>query len=363
MKKYLLLLLFCANAFIGQAQYTEMPNFEKKKPWTTDIKFIGIGTDEKETEVTFAIGGGYSFTEQTYLVFVNPANGKIEKVCMRNWRRETGQYAMKFAQYGYDCFTLIFPPLPTGVNKIDLIAAKPQVYGISIRPVVHTKRPETKRLAQTESEIKELVTKSTLDITGWYESLENNNSYAVVQHEGSVYVLIGDNDNKTAQWKLGEVRGALRSTSVSNVYKATWLLNDKINEVSAVITFDSKSMTLTTKHPLTDEDITIIFIKMDANNNSNINDVSQKEARTGTGYAISDGHIVTNNHVVDGAKIISIKGVKGDMITGYTAEVVAADKTNDIAILRIQTQISKDLAQSHTQFSRGWPMLEKIYLY
>ena len=35
------------------------------------------------------------------------------------------------------------------------------------------------------------------------------------------------------------------------------------------------------------------------------------------------------------AKTISVKGLKGDMNTGYTAEVVATDKVNDIAILRI----------------------------
>ena len=56
---------------------------------------------------------------------------------------------------------------------------------------------------------------------------------------------------------------------------------------------------------------------------------------TGTGFAIGNGYIVTNNHVVGEAKTISIKGVKGNMNTGYTAEVVATDKVNDLAIIRI----------------------------
>lgn len=56
---------------------------------------------------------------------------------------------------------------------------------------------------------------------------------------------------------------------------------------------------------------------------------------TGTGFAIGNSYIVTNNHVAEDAKTISVKGVKGDMNTGYTAEVVATDKINDIAILRI----------------------------
>ncbi len=65
---------------------------------------------------------------------------------------------------------------------------------------------------------------------------------------------------------------------------------------------------------------------------------SHPKSWTGTGYAIGNGFIVTNNHVAEGAKSISIKGIKGDMNTGYTAEVVATDKTNDIAILKITDQ-------------------------
>lgn len=56
---------------------------------------------------------------------------------------------------------------------------------------------------------------------------------------------------------------------------------------------------------------------------------------TGTGFALGNGYIVTNNHVADKAKNITVKGVKGDMNAGYIAEVVATDKVNDIAILRI----------------------------
>ena len=64
-------------------------------------------------------------------------------------------------------------------------------------------------------------------------------------------------------------------------------------------------------------------------------DNSQPSEWTGTGFAIGNGYIITNNHVAGEAKTISVKGVKGDMNTGYAAEVVATDKVNDIAILRI----------------------------
>ena len=61
-----------------------------------------------------------------------------------------------------------------------------------------------------------------------------------------------------------------------------------------------------------------------------------KRVAAGSGVIISaDGYIVTNNHVASEAKTINIKGIKGDMNTGYVAEVVATDKVNDIAILKI----------------------------
>jgi S1-C subfamily serine protease len=56
---------------------------------------------------------------------------------------------------------------------------------------------------------------------------------------------------------------------------------------------------------------------------------------SGTGWAIGSNYVVTNNHVTDGARTIKIRGVGGDGNTTYTAKVVATDKVNDLAILKI----------------------------
>ena len=330
-KYYLLLLLFCATTFLCNAQYTEMPNYEKKKPWTTDIKFIGIGTSEKETEVTFAISGGYNFTAQTYLEFVNPANGQTEKVYMKDWHRETGPYAMKFAQYGYASFTYVFPPLPNGVNKINLIADKPKVYGISIRPVVikEQNKRENRRIASTETEIIELIKESNTPVAGIYENTVGAGRFAIVKEMGvdNLYMIYVGSEKNDTGWKFGERTAVLRPTTVNGLYKASFYENDS-PVIDGTIAFDAASMTIV----IVEED-PIIYIRMGDANTETVN--NQTEQWSGTGYAIGNGYIVTNNHVADGAKTISIKGVKGDMNTGYTAEVVATDKVNDIAILRI----------------------------
>jgi S1-C subfamily serine protease len=55
---------------------------------------------------------------------------------------------------------------------------------------------------------------------------------------------------------------------------------------------------------------------------------------TGSGFVIdAEGHILTNNHVVEGADKIEVK--LGESDTNYTAEVVGADPASDLALLKV----------------------------
>ncbi len=56
---------------------------------------------------------------------------------------------------------------------------------------------------------------------------------------------------------------------------------------------------------------------------------------SGSGFALKNGYLVTNYHVIDGAKSIKINGVNGNFNTSYNAVVVGSDKINDIALLKI----------------------------
>jgi S1-C subfamily serine protease len=60
----------------------------------------------------------------------------------------------------------------------------------------------------------------------------------------------------------------------------------------------------------------------------------QQEQAAGTGIVVtSNGEVLTNNHVIDGATSISVTDV-GDHKT-YTASVVGYDRTGDIAVLQL----------------------------
>lgn len=56
----------------------------------------------------------------------------------------------------------------------------------------------------------------------------------------------------------------------------------------------------------------------------------------GSGFIISpDGYIVTNNHVVENAEIITVQLLEG---TEYSAELVERDPTSDIALIKINAE-------------------------
>lgn len=75
-------------------------------------------------------------------------------------------------------------------------------------------------------------------------------------------------------------------------------------------------------------------------------DYVKSQPSSGTGFAItSNGIIVTNSHVVEGAKKIGIRGVSGDFNRTYSAKVLVQDKNNDLALLKIDDYSFTSLGQ------------------
>jgi len=112
-------------------------------------------------------------------------------------------------------------------------------------------------------------------------------------------------------------------------------------------------------------------IKMEEDINSPVGklpDALAKNVGQGTGFLLDDkGHVMTNFHVVDGAKKISVKGVNGDYSTTLEATVISSDKANDLALLKINSTLvkfntppyplisSKEVTQGEKIFALGYP--------
>ena len=75
------------------------------------------------------------------------------------------------------------------------------------------------------------------------------------------------------------------------------------------------------------------------NSNTNFSEVEVKA--TGTGVVFSkEGYIITNHHVVDGAKQIIVDIYVGGVLKSLNAELVVTDKENDIAVIKITESFS-----------------------
>lgn len=74
-------------------------------------------------------------------------------------------------------------------------------------------------------------------------------------------------------------------------------------------------------------------------------EVSSPSSWSGTGFAIAQGYIVTNYHVIEDAAKIKVYGVKGNFSAGLSVQIVGADKNNDLALLKIQNPNLSDLGK------------------
>lgn len=69
----------------------------------------------------------------------------------------------------------------------------------------------------------------------------------------------------------------------------------------------------------------------------------QTTASSGSGVILSeDGYIVTNNHVIDGASIITVKTIAGQSLD---AQIVGKDAKTDIAVLKVSSDKKLPVAQ------------------
>lgn len=137
--------------------------------------------------------------------------------------------------------------------------------------------------------------------------------------------------NVSNDWKEGEYKAWLEPTATPNIFKAQWLMADK-DFSSAYVTFNNGAMLISISG--SNRTGTLIKIFPTATDGISIAGAQPSEW-TGTGFALKDNYIVTNYHVVDGAKSISILGVNGSFNKSYSADVIASDKNNDLAILKV----------------------------
>ena len=145
--------------------------------------------------------------------------------------------------------------------------------------------------------------------------------------DGTYYLLYHESKIGAKGWNDGYVKAVLRATNTSGVFRATWF-GRYFQKMDYKVVFENGMLTT-----IDDENNKELYFKMfPIDNDGSENGYGEW---SGTGFAIKNGYVVTNYHVVEGAKSIKVYGVKGQMNIGLFANVVSTDKTNDLAILKI----------------------------
>lgn len=190
--------------------------------------------------------------------------------------------------------------------------------------------PRTEGTSWSEYTVKQNADNNNDGICGIYEGAnERGYKLGCVKQNGEYRLIYLGSKERMSWWQIGDTKAILRSSATGGFFKADWYMADKTSNSDCYIIFDGGSM-----KTIMDKDETF-FLKMYPTSSKKGNIVSEKEEWSGTGFALNDGYIVTNYHVIENAKSISIQGIKGDFSEKYKATIIATDKYNDLALLRI----------------------------
>jgi S1-C subfamily serine protease len=135
------------------------------------------------------------------------------------------------------------------------------------------------------------------------------------------------------RWNAGDIKAYLTQTATPGIFKTKYYMGNKSISEDLYITFETGLM----KVIWTDGRSQELYLKLFPTSTDNIvQSGSSSKLSSGTGFGISsNGIIVTNFHVIDGAKTIKVRGVNSDFNKTFKAKVLVSDKNNDLALIQI----------------------------
>lgn len=221
-------------------------------------------------------------------------------------------------------------------------------FGQALRDMYHYKKNKfdsdytiklvSEQTCWTGDKLKSYIQANGCDkIEGIYEksgSSEAKYKVAVRKISGIYYLIYLSGAPNTGNWKEGEVKAILEPTATSLLYKARWILANKLENNDFYLTFEQGIFNL-----LSDDNEKNIYVKLFPSSNDNFGNASSEVASSGNSYAISsNGYIVTNHHVTNGANTIKVRGINGDFSKTYSAKIIVEDKNNDLSVIKIEDQ-------------------------
>ncbi|MBQ4461608.1 MAG: trypsin-like peptidase domain-containing protein [Bacteroidaceae bacterium] len=323
------------------AQITIKPNVESQKTKFVDIALVATSKHVTIVDIDLlklfqrGLAVWVSLNSETTLSYQDPKTGEIislKPIAVQRYFKCSGKFVSAnfdtryiLTDFGEAPVTpvlrLIFPEIENGVNNISIkeSGGRKAWYWNHIK----IRRVE-KRFDYTPEEIENKISNTKNVYAGKYERLDNSFQLAFFQDNGVYYLVIND-DNHLGR-SLGETLMVLRETAYPNVYFGESWDTGVCDKVS--VTFEDGVMSVKDEHNVRQ------YIKMKGTDSKKI-EPEKGSGWSGSGFALKDGYVVTNYHVVNDAKSIEIYGVNGSFGKGYKASVVGVDKISDLALLKI----------------------------
>lgn len=148
--------------------------------------------------------------------------------------------------------------------------------------------------------------------------------------DGKFYLVYLSGKGNPKSWSVGDIKAILEPTATPSIFKGKWYGRWK-QVMNYTFIFKDGLLTVYDEDKKPEQ-----YIKLYPALASDLS--SGSGSWSGSGFALKNGYIVTNYHVVDGAHSISVKGIRGDFNKSYNATVVGSDKSNDLALLKISDQ-------------------------
>lgn len=346
----LLLGLLNINNLFGQSTrnpYVAQSNIE-------NCRVVEVKIENERTTVTMEYektkSDGYqawvSFSSSTFISDYYNNNYSYKIISLGQDQLDTKySVAGKKGQKYY--FTLIFPKLPPGIEKINIKEITYENTGFEWRGISITNPDNSPKSDWTEASLRTFWQTNGNDyLEGIYENaipIPDSPKYKLALKKTDIgydLIYLSGDSNQSTKFIEGDIKAYLTKTAKDNLLKVKWIMGDKSINENLYITFEEALM----KIIWTDGSPEQLYIKLFPISSTSKN--SSSIASSGTGFALtSNGYIVTNYHVIDGATSLTVKGINGNFSTSFKAKVVVSDKNNDLAIIQIEDNLFTNISK------------------
>lgn len=184
--------------------------------------------------------------------------------------------------------------------------------------------PDVLNVGMSSSSIRNWISRNDNGVYGVYKGTHNSgNAYslALIKYDGKDVLVFLGSSKAMLHWKVGDLKAELQPTGKSGLYMAQWNAADKTSLNGIYVKVESGGFRAL--YPNGSEEFYVKTFPVDERSS---NSSEKQEQWSGSGFALNDGYVVTNYHVVNGASSMQVYGINGDFSEGYNARLIAWDK-------------------------------------